>query len=150
MTFMNRSGDPVLGAVRFFKLKPEQVLVFHDELDLAFGKIKVKRGGGHAGHNGLRSIHSRIGPGYGRVRIGIGHPGDKDRVVGHVLKDFAKAQARELETLLDAIGQAFPHLAEDDDSGFMTKVALITHPPEHKPRPDNAPGGNERGSGNGV
>ena len=158
MTFMNRSGDAVLGAVRFFKLKPEQVLLLHDELDLAWGKIRVKRGGGHAGHNGLRSIHSRIGPNYGRVRIGIGHPGTKERVVGHVLKDFSKAETKDLEKMMDAIGQAFPLLAKGDDSAFLTKVALITNPPEHKPRPDSegaadpgtARGNNKRGPGNGV
>ncbi len=135
MTFMNRSGDAVLGAMRFYKLKPEDVIVFHDELDLAGGKIRVKRGGGHAGHNGLRSIHSRIGPNYSRVRIGIGHPGDKQRVVGHVLKDFSKEESVWVDKLMEAIGRAFPALAEGDDSGFMTKVALITNPPEHKPRP---------------
>jgi peptidyl-tRNA hydrolase, PTH1 family len=132
MTFMNRSGDAVLGAVRFFKVPPEKVIVLHDELDLAAGKIRVKRGGGHAGHNGLRSIHSRIGPNYGRVRIGIGHPGDKERVVGHVLKDFSKSDSQWVEKLVDAIAQAFPFLAEGDDSGFMTKVALIMKPPVHK------------------
>ena len=136
MTFMNRSGDAVLGAMRFYKLKPENVIVFHDELDLAGGKIRVKRGGGHAGHNGLRSIHSRIGPNYGRVRIGIGHPGDKQRVVGHVLKDFSKEESVWVDKLMEAIGRAFPALTEGDDSGFMTKVALITNPPEHKPRPE--------------
>ena len=135
MTYMNNSGNAVLGAMRFFKLDPEQILVFHDELDLAGGKIRVKRGGGHAGHNGLRSIHSRIGPNYGRVRIGIGHPGDKQRVVGHVLKDFSKAEAEMIDRLTDAIAEAAPLLAKDDDSGFMTKVSLILNPPEHKPRP---------------
>jgi len=92
-TFMNLSGQSVGEAMRFYKLEPEDVTVFHDELDLAPRKIRVKQGGGHAGHNGLRSIHQHIGPDYWRVRIGIGHPGHKDRVSGYVLHDFAKADA---------------------------------------------------------
>ncbi|MBL6946671.1 MAG: aminoacyl-tRNA hydrolase [Rhodospirillales bacterium] len=138
MTYMNRSGDAVLGAVRFFKVAPENVIVFHDELDLACGKIRVKRGGGHAGHNGLRSIHSRIGNKYGRVRIGIGHPGTKERVVGHVLKDFSKSESDWVRKMMDAIGEAFPLLADGDDSGFMTKVALIMNPPVHNKREEPA------------
>ncbi len=137
MTFMNRSGDSVLGAQRFFKVPPENVLVFHDEIDLAHGKIRVKRGGGHAGHNGLRSIHARLGPDYRRVRIGVGHPGDKDRVAGHVLKDFSKAEAGEVERMVEAIAEAFPFLVVDDDAGFMTRVSLILNPPVHKPRPSD-------------
>lgn len=157
MTFMNRSGDSVLGAQRFFKVPPEDVLVFHDEIDLAQGRIRVKRGGGHAGHNGLRSIHARLGPDYRRVRIGVGHPGDKDRVVGHVLKDFSKAEAGEVERLVEAIAEAFPFLVVDDDAGFMTRVSLILNPPVHKKRDDGAggpPGGNghsqERSPGDGI
>ena len=98
-TFMNRSGASVGEAMRFFKLEPADVTVFHDELDLAPGKLRVKQGGGHAGHNGLRSIHSVIGPDYARVRLGIGHPGHKDAVSGYVLHDFAKADADWLEDL---------------------------------------------------
>lgn len=146
MTFMNRSGDAVLGAQRFYKIKPEDVLVFHDELDLAHGKLRVKRGGGHAGHNGLRSIQARLGPDYRRVRIGIGHPGDKDRVVSHVLKDFSKAEAGEVERMVEAIAEAFPFLVVDDDPGFMTKLSLILNPPTHKKRDDDA-GGPADGSG---
>ncbi len=131
MTFMNRSGDSVLGAQRFFKVP-------HDELDLAHGKLKVKRGGGHAGHNGLRSIHARLGDSYRRVRIGIGHPGDKDRVVGHVLKDFSRDEAGEVERMIEAIAEAFPFLVVDDDAGFMTRVALILNPPVHKKRDDES------------
>lgn len=157
MTYMNRSGDAVLGALRFYKIKPEDLLVFHDELDLAHGKLKVKRGGGHAGHNGLRSIHARVGPEYRRVRIGIGHPGDKDRVVSHVLKDFSKAEAGEVERMVEAIAEAFPFLVVDDDAGFMTRVSLILKPPVHKKRedgdggPPDANGENqERSPGNGI
>lgn len=87
-TFMNRSGQSVQAAMQFYKLEPSDVVVFHDELDLAPGKCRVKQGGGHAGHNGLRSIHGHIGEAYGRVRLGIGHPGHKDKVAGYVLHDF--------------------------------------------------------------
>jgi PTH1 family peptidyl-tRNA hydrolase len=130
MTFMNESGRSVAAAARFFKIPVERIVVFHDELDLAEGKIRVKNGGGHAGHNGLRSLHAHLGPDYRRVRLGIGHPGDKDRVVGHVLKDFAKADAAWLEALLDAVADAFPHLVRGDAGAFMSKVALALNPPK--------------------
>ncbi|NBC88025.1 MAG: aminoacyl-tRNA hydrolase, partial [Alphaproteobacteria bacterium] len=90
-TYVNRSGQAVGEAARFYKLAPEDIVVFHDELDLSPGKVRVKQGGGHAGHNGLRSLHAHLGDGYGRVRLGIGHPGHKDRVTSYVLSDFAKA-----------------------------------------------------------
>ena len=138
MTYMNRSGDAVLGALRFFKLPPEDVLVFHDEIDLVSGKLRVKRGGGHAGHNGLRSIHARIGPNYGRVRLGIGHPGDKARVARHVLRDFSRSDRDWVDPMMDAVAEAFPLLVGGDDSGFMTKVALILNPPTHRKRPTPA------------
>ena len=133
MTFMNESGRSVAAAARFFKIPVERIVVFHDELDLAEGKIRVKDGGGHAGHNGLRSLHAHLGPDYRRVRLGIGHPGDKDRVVGHVLKDFAKADAAWLEALLDAVADTFPHLAKGDAATFMSKVALALNPPKARP-----------------
>jgi PTH1 family peptidyl-tRNA hydrolase len=134
-TFMNESGRAVGEAARFFKLAPEDVVVLHDELDLAFGKVRIKQGGGHAGHNGLRSIDAHLGNNYARIRIGIGHPGDKARVHGHVLSDFAKAEEVNLSTLIDAIGNAAPMLANPDQhNAFMTKVALaIKPPPEKKP-----------------
>ena len=128
-TFMNRSGQSVGEAMRFFKLEPADVTVFHDELDLAPGKLRVKQGGGHAGHNGLRSIHSVIGPDYARVRLGIGHPGHKDAVSGYVLHDFAKADADWLEDLLRGIGDGAPSLAEGDPARFMNAVALRVNPP---------------------
>ncbi len=131
-TFMNESGRAVGEAVRFFKLDPSQVVVLHDELDLAFGKIRAKRGGGHAGHNGLRSIDHHIGPDFWRIRIGIGHPGDKERVHGHVLSDFAKAEGPMLERIIDAIADAAPLIAKDDFNGFMTRVALLVNPPKPK------------------
>jgi peptidyl-tRNA hydrolase, PTH1 family len=133
MTFMNESGRSVSAAIRFFKIPVERVVVFHDELDLAEGKVRVKDGGGHAGHNGLRSLHAHLGPDYRRVRLGIGHPGDKDRVVGYVLEDFAKADAAWLDPLLDAIADNFPHLAKGDASAFMSKVALALNPPKARP-----------------
>lgn len=128
-TFMNRSGQSVGEAMRFFKLEPEDVIVFHDELDLAPGKCRVKTGGGHAGHNGLRSIHGHIGPEYQRVRLGIGHPGHKDRVSGYVLSDFAKAEAAWLDDLLRGIGDGAPELAAGDTGRFMNAVSLRTAPP---------------------
>ncbi|RMH39087.1 MAG: aminoacyl-tRNA hydrolase [Alphaproteobacteria bacterium] len=125
-TYMNRSGQSVGEAARFFKLLPGDIIVFHDELDLAPGKVRVKTGGGHAGHNGLRSIQEHIGPDFVRVRIGIGHPGDKSRVTGWVLGDFAKADGEWLEPLLDALARAAPALARGDTQAFMN--ALGTSP----------------------
>ena len=105
-TFMNDSGRSVGEAVRFYKLAPEDVIVFYDELDLAPGKLKVKTGGGHAGHNGLRSMHAHIGENYRRVRLGIGHPGRKDLVSPYVLHDFAKSDQDWLDDLLRGIGDS--------------------------------------------
>ncbi len=128
-TFMNLSGQSVGEAMRFYKLTPADVTVFHDELDLAPGKCRVKQGGGHAGHNGLRSIHQHIGPDYGRVRLGIGHPGNKNAVAGYVLRDFAKADQDWLDDLLRGISDGAPHLAEGDTGKFMNAVALRVTPP---------------------
>lgn len=127
-TYMNNSGQSVGEAMRFFKLTPADVVVFYDELDLAFGKIKVKVGGGAAGHNGIRSITQHIGPDFARVRIGIGHPGDKARVHGHVLGDFAKAEQDTLEDMLDAVANEAGYLAERDNPRFMTEVARRLQP----------------------
>lgn len=125
LTFMNESGRAVAEAARFYKLPPEHVVVFHDELDLAPGKVRVKLGGGTAGHNGLRSIAACLGsPDFLRVRIGIGHPGHRDRVVRWVLSDFAKSDAEWLKPLLDAIADAAPLLARGDASGFMNAVTV--------------------------
>ncbi len=138
-TFMNESGQSVEAARAFYKIPPEDVIVFHDEIDLAAGKVRVKRGGGHAGHNGLRSIHAHIGPGYGRVRLGIGHPGDKDRVTGHVLKNFAKADAQWVEKVLDAHAEHAGLLIEGEDSAYMNEVARAVTPPRpKKPKPAGA------------
>ncbi|QDL91565.1 aminoacyl-tRNA hydrolase [Paroceanicella profunda] len=127
-TFMNLSGQSVSEAMRFYKLTPDDVTVFHDELDLAPAKLRCKTGGGHAGHNGLRSIHAHIGDAYHRVRLGIGHPGHKDRVSGYVLGDFAKADADWLEDLLRGISDGAPALAEGDTGRFQNAVALRTTP----------------------
>jgi PTH1 family peptidyl-tRNA hydrolase len=122
-TFMNDSGRSVGEALRYLKLDEGDLYVFHDELDLAPGKLKLKTGGGNAGHNGLRSITAHIGNEYARVRIGIGHPGSKELVYGYVLHDFAKADQAWLSPLLDAIAGAAPRLASGDDARFLTDVA---------------------------
>jgi len=123
-TYMNESGRSVGEAARFFKLGPDALTVFHDELDLAPFKLKLKTGGGAAGHNGLRSIDAHLGQAYRRVRLGIGHPGHKDRVTGHVLGPFAKAEADPLAAFLDAVSAEAPALADGQDVRFMNDVAL--------------------------
>ncbi len=128
-TFMNRSGQAVGEAARFFRLGPADVTVFHDELDLAPGKLRLKLGGGHAGHNGLRSIHEHLGDAYGRVRIGIGHPGHKEAVAGYVLHDFAKADQGWLEDVLRGLSEGAEALAAGDGARFLNAVALRTAPP---------------------
>ena len=130
MTFMNESGRSVAEAARFLKLPPEDVIVIHDELDLAPGRCRVKVGGGHAGHNGLRSIHAHLGPDYARVRIGIGHPGHKDAVSGHVLHDFSKAEREIIDPVLDGIADGVAKLVTGDDAGFQNAVALRARPPK--------------------
>jgi peptidyl-tRNA hydrolase, PTH1 family len=123
-TFMNESGRSVGEALRFYKLGTDALTVFHDELDLAPFKVKVKQGGGHAGHNGLRSIDQHLGAEFRRIRLGIGHPGHKDRVTGHVLGNFAKDEQDDLVTMLGAIGAEAEWLAKGDDVRFMNDVAL--------------------------
>ncbi|MCX7380383.1 MAG: aminoacyl-tRNA hydrolase [Alphaproteobacteria bacterium] len=127
MTYMNDSGTSVQAAAAFFKLTPDAITAFHDELDLTPGKVRVKKGGGAAGHNGLRSMDRHLAtPDYWRVRLGIGHPGDKARVTGHVLGDFAKVDRDWLVALLDAVAGAAPLLASGKPEDFMTRVALLT------------------------
>ncbi len=123
-TFMNESGRSVGEALRFYKLDLDALTVFHDELDLAPFKVKVKRGGGTAGHNGLRSIDKHLGPDFRRVRIGIGHPGHKERVHGHVLGNYAKSEQDDLVQMLGAIGAEAEWLAKGDDARFMSEMAL--------------------------
>jgi PTH1 family peptidyl-tRNA hydrolase len=131
-TFMNDSGDAVQQALKFYKLGMEALTVFHDELDLAPFKVKVKMGGGTAGHNGLRSIDASLGPDFRRVRIGIGHPGPgrKDLVTPHVLGNYRKAEMEPLSDLLAAIAAEAEWLAEGDDARFMSEVALRLHQPD--------------------
>jgi len=131
-TFMNESGRAAGEAARFYKVGLEQVTVFHDELDLASGKLKVKVGGGAAGHNGLRSLDAHLGAAYRRVRIGIGHPGQRDRVTGHVLGAFATGDATWLAPLLDAIAAEAGWLVKHDDARFTTAVAQRLAPPRPK------------------
>lgn len=142
-TFMNRSGQSVGEAMRFYKLDSTDVVVFHDELDLAPGKVRVKAGGGHAGHNGLRSIHDHIGAAYDRVRLGIGHPGRKEMVSAYVLSDFAKSEADWLDDVLRGVSDGASHLARDDGGKFMNAVALRTAPPRSSktagPKAETAP-----------
>ncbi len=134
-TFMNRSGQSVGEAMRFYKLDSTDVTVFHDELDLAPGKVRVKAGGGHAGHNGLRSIHDHISPAYDRVRLGIGHPGRKEMVSPYVLSDFAKADADWLDDVLRGVSDGATYLADDESGKFMNAVALRTAPPRSSKQP---------------
>ena len=124
MTFMNRSGISVGDAAHFYKIPPGDVVVFHDEIDLEAAKIRTKSGGGTAGHNGLKSIGAHYGSEFRRVRIGVGHPGDPEKVHGHVLRDFSRDDRDWVEPLIDAIAQAAPHLATGDDAGFTNAVAL--------------------------
>jgi PTH1 family peptidyl-tRNA hydrolase len=121
-TFMNLSGQSVSEASRFYKLPSSEICVFHDELDLPFMKIKTKIGGGHAGHNGLRSIQQHLGPDYFRVRMGVGHPGDKAKVASYVLNNFPKNNEADLKTLLDAVADGFPHLLEANKEKFLNTV----------------------------
>ena len=135
-TFMNLSGESVGEAMRFYKLGPGDIVAVHDELDLLPGKVRIKTGGGHGGHNGLKSLDAHCGNDYRRLRLGIGHPGDKDRVHGHVLGDFAKIDRIWLEPLLDAIADNADLLVKGDDGKLMNKLAL---PPAARRRPHRPP-----------
>ncbi len=139
-TYMNESGRSVGEALRFYKLDSDQIIVFHDEVDLAPGKVRVKFDGGHAGHNGLRSIDAHIGKDYRRVRVGVGHPGGKKGVAGHVLHDFSKADDTWLNKMLDAMADEAHLLVEGDDANFMNRVAMATAPPKPPAgEPDKGP-----------
>lgn len=145
-TYMNRSGYAVAEAMRFFKLPLQDLVVIHDEIDLAAGKLRIKAGGGVAGHNGLRSIAEQLGSrDFRRVRVGIGHPGHKELVTGHVLGNFSSDDQEWLEPLLGALASAAPLLATGDDAGCMNKIALLLQPPkppakaETDRRPDPLP-----------
>ncbi len=138
-TFMNLSGQAVGEALRFYKLAPSAVTVFYDEIDLAAGKVRVKVGGGSGGHNGIRSLDQHIGKDYRRVRIGVGHPGVKDMVHGHVLGDFAKADSEWLGVLLDAIADNAGLIAAGDDNSFMNRVTLALRDRLQPTGPDDTP-----------
>ena len=138
-TFMNESGRAVGEAMRFYKLDVDDVVVFHDEIDLAPGKLRVKTGGGVAGHNGLKSVTAHIGNDYVRVRIGVGHPGRKDLVSGHVLRDFAKADHAWLEPLLGAIAAEAPFLAQGAPDKFQSRVAQALQAEAEPPATPKAP-----------
>ncbi|NHQ75323.1 aminoacyl-tRNA hydrolase [Roseovarius gahaiensis] len=136
LTFMNLSGQSVGEAMRFYKLTPQEITVFHDELDLAPGKARVKMGGGHAGHNGLRSIHQHISEDYQRVRLGIGHPGRKELVAQYVLQDFAKADAEWLDDLMRGLSDGAPELANGKKDKFLNAIAQRMAPAKPaKPKP---------------
>jgi PTH1 family peptidyl-tRNA hydrolase len=145
-TYMNESGRAVSEAMRFFKLEPGDVTVIHDEIDLAAGKLKIRIGGGTAGHNGLRSIDRHIGPEFTRVRIGVGHPGRKDLVASYVLKDFAKAEREWIEPMVDALAAHAEDLVRGDIAAYSNKVHLALNPrdggkdgkPGQKDRQDDA------------
>jgi PTH1 family peptidyl-tRNA hydrolase len=123
MTYMNLSGQSTGAAAQFYKIPPERIIALHDELDLPFGKLRVKQGGGHGGHNGLKSLDAHIGQDYWRVRLGIGHPGDKELVTGYVLSDFGKEERPALADWLAHIAQAFPLMIAGDSAGFMNTLA---------------------------
>ncbi|MCR9267893.1 MAG: aminoacyl-tRNA hydrolase, partial [Alphaproteobacteria bacterium] len=137
-TFYNNSGHAVGEAANFYKVEPKNVVVFHDELDLAPGKFRMKLGGGAAGNNGIKSVTSQIGPDFRRARIGVGHPGDRNRVTGYVLSDFAKAEETWLVDLLDAIAGSIDLLASGDVDAFQTRVTHKAPAPEavKRGRPD--------------
>jgi PTH1 family peptidyl-tRNA hydrolase len=148
-TYMNLSGQSVGEAMRFYKLAPDAVTVLYDELDLAPGKVRVKRGGGAAGHNGIRSMDAHIGADFRRVRIGIGHPGQKDRVSGYVLSDFAKADRDWLDAVMAGLSEGVGALVQGDEARFLNAVSLRVAPPRSGggtqsgsaiPAPTSAPG----------
>ncbi len=136
MTYVNNSGRSVAAAARFFHIPLDRVFVIHDELDLAAGKVRLKRGGGSAGHNGVKSIDAHLGADYWRLRIGIGHPGDRRRVVGHVLDDFSTEDTVWLDPLLAALAEHLPLLIGGEVQSFMNKITLALQPA--KPKPDRA------------
>ena len=133
-TFMNESGRSISEALKFFKAEPEDVVVFYDELDLAPGRFRMKTGGGAAGHNGIRSMIAHIGPDFRRARMGIGHPGHKDRVMGHVLSDFHKVDAAWVEALTRACADALPMLAAGEDEKYQAEVLRLAPADKGDPR----------------
>ncbi|MDJ0613351.1 MAG: aminoacyl-tRNA hydrolase [Rhizobiaceae bacterium] len=139
MTFMNESGQSIGEILRFYKEDISNLVVIYDELDLAPGKLRIKTGGGHGGHNGIKSIDAHCGKDYRRMRLGIGHPGSKERVTGHVLGDFAKADQEWLDLLLRSIADNAALLADGKDANFMNKVALETGQNQDSKKKENKP-----------
>jgi PTH1 family peptidyl-tRNA hydrolase len=140
-TYMNDSGRAVQAAMQFYKVDLNDLVVLYDEIDLEFGKVRVKKGGGAAGHNGIRSIDAHVGPDFWRVRIGVGHPGVKELVKPYVLHDFDAEEKPEVEKMVGAIAENFALLFERGHEHFMTRVALAINPPPPKPpRADKAEG----------
>ncbi|WP_169543062.1 aminoacyl-tRNA hydrolase [Sneathiella aquimaris] len=135
-TYMNESGRSVGEAARFYKIPLENIIVLHDELDLPMGKLRVKTGGGHGGNNGVRSIEAHMGKEFHRIRMGIGHPGDKSQVSSHVLKDFSKADRKIVQTVIEAVSRHIEKMIDGDAAGFMNKVALELAPPKNKTAPE--------------
>ena len=127
-TYMNESGRAVQKAMKFYKIVPSNVIVAHDELDLAFGKLRFRTGGGLAGHNGLLSIQNHIGADFSRIRIGIGHPGDKELVNSHVLGDFSFTERKHVHSILGGISESIGSLVDGDENTFMNKVAQLLKP----------------------
>jgi PTH1 family peptidyl-tRNA hydrolase len=138
-TYMNESGRAVGALMGWLKIEPATVVVLHDDLDLAPGKLRTKRGGGNGGHNGLRSLDAHIGPDYRRVRLGIGHPGDKNLVLGHVLSDFTADERAWLGPLLDVVAAAAPLLVSPDEHAFANKVAVLAAPAKAEPSAPTKP-----------
>ncbi|QLF70965.1 aminoacyl-tRNA hydrolase [Peteryoungia desertarenae] len=138
-TYMNLSGESVGEAMRFYKLGPEAIIAIYDELDLLPGKARIKTGGGHGGHNGIKSLDAHCGQNYRRLRLGIGHPGDKNRVQGHVLGDFAKGDAAWLDPLLEALADNADMLVRAEDSQLLNKLALATGSKAEDEKPTKAP-----------
>jgi PTH1 family peptidyl-tRNA hydrolase len=132
MTYMNLSGQSVAAALGFYKLGPEALIVFHDEIDVLLGRVKVKAGGGHGGHNGIRDIMAHIGPEFRRVRLGVGHPGEKALVHNHVLQEFAKQERDLAGKVIEAVAAETPRLVAGDDGGFLSRVAFLLAPPKPK------------------
>jgi PTH1 family peptidyl-tRNA hydrolase len=141
-TFYNRSGLALSKAAAFYKTGAEAVTVFHDEIDLAPGRVRVKRGGGLSGNNGIRSVVEHLGPDIRRVRIGVGHPGDKAQVMPYVLSDFTKAERAWFDPLCAAIWGSMPFLLEGDDERFQTEVMRLAPAPKRDPRQDARPPAN--------
>lgn len=133
-TYYNETGRALSKVLQFYKRPSDDVTVFYDEIDLAPGRLRVKRGGGHSGNNGIRSMMAHLGENFRRVRIGIGHPGDKTMVMPHVLSDFTKADLQWFEPMVTAIGDALPYLVAGDDERFQTEVMRLAPAPKHDPK----------------